>query len=75
MIVQLANCWKSGLGYGYSLSDYELLTLEHTWQAFTDKFPKANHYTWQQYAGVLETHLAQAQEFAEQVFSVDKAVP
>lgn len=47
MIVQLANewCWKSGLGYGYSLSDYELLTLEHTWQALTDKFPKANRYT------------------------------
>jgi putative nucleotidyltransferase with HDIG domain len=73
VIVNLANqwCWKSGLGYGYSLGDYELQMFEVTWQALKQKFPAANRYTCEEYPAVLESHLKEAHELADAIFACD----
>jgi len=73
VLVHLANqwCWKSGLGYGDPLADYELLTLEDTWDTLLECFPKAPTPTCEEYASVLEAHLAGARQLADHAFAMD----
>ena len=70
VVVQAANqlCWQNGLGYGYELAKHERASPEFIWGRLTDKFPRASRYTGEQYAGILESHLAAARHLADQVF-------
>jgi HD-like signal output (HDOD) protein len=76
VIVQVADrlCWNSGLGYGYSVPEYELFSKEDTWRVLSEKFPKANRFTGAGYRPMLEANLAAAHELAEHVFGTTRAL-
>jgi HD-like signal output (HDOD) protein len=75
VIVQLANqlCWKYGIGYGYSLTEYERISTEDIWQILSQKFRKASRFTRSEYTPVLESNLAAARELADHVFATKHA--
>ena len=73
VIVNLANhwCWKSGLGYGYLLGEYEREMFEVAWQALKQKFPGPNRYTYEEYPAVLEAHLKEAHGLADAILACE----
>jgi len=70
VIVQVANqlCWNSGMGYGYPLPEYAVMSPEETWRILSKKFPKAHHSTCEDYSPVLESNLTAARELADHAF-------
>jgi putative nucleotidyltransferase with HDIG domain len=72
-IVNVASqlCWKSGLGYGYSLVDEALSSTENVLRQLSEKYPQANLRQSEDYAPILEVHIAAAQALADQVFGVE----
>ncbi|MGB7848575.1 MAG: HDOD domain-containing protein [Candidatus Acidiferrum sp.] len=70
ILVQVADqlCWKSGLGYGYSLAEHATLSPEDIWQFLSQRFAKAQYSRYEDYAPVLESNLAAARELADHVF-------
>jgi hypothetical protein len=60
------------MGYGYSMGEGEQQIFEVTWQALKQKFPRANHYTCEEYAGVVESHLKEARALADMLFALDR---
>jgi putative nucleotidyltransferase with HDIG domain len=77
VVVGIANqlCWRSGLGYGYSLAENELLSMEALWGILVRRFPIAEQVHWEDYQPILETYLTQSHELAEQVFGLSPAQP
>lgn len=70
VIVRLANewCWSAGLGYGYALAENRSPAPEDMWHVLMQRFPQANCYDYEEYAKVLETHLAGARHLADHIF-------
>jgi putative nucleotidyltransferase with HDIG domain len=73
VIVGVANqlCWKSGLGYGYSLPAGAFGSLEETLGILAQRFPKATRLRGEDCIPVLETYVAGARELAERIFGVE----
>ena len=70
MLVYLADqlCLRSDSGYGYELREEDIIPFKSVWQLLVETLPAADRVTPEDYAAVVASAIAGAQDLADRFF-------